>query len=221
MENQDNPSTPKSRTRKTSVAKRGKNYKYADSDNPRKPKNSNKSKVGDKELVGGVKVNSGSKPELTATGKEKLISGRPDKRTDPELVADMLNFINAGNPYKVVCGMVEIDESTFYRWMKEGADAPDGSLAREFYQRVKKASAQACHRNMMRIQKGVGSWQSSAWFLERRMPEEFALAQKVNIGGQAGNPIQSEVTAKVIEDDGAVAALKSLLSRKPDLLSGR
>ena len=53
------------------------------------------------------------------------------------------------------------------------------------------------------------------------MPEEFALAQKVNIGGQAGNPIQSEVTTKVIEDDGAVAALKSLLSRKPDLLSGR
>ncbi len=160
---------------------------------------------------------------LGLAGEAKIKTGRPDKRSDPAVVEMLIQYITAGNPYETCCYLAGVDATTFRAWMRQGKEAPDGTFARSFYMRVKKAVGEACHRNLMRIQKGTSSWTSSAWFLERRFPEEFGRKDNLRLGTDQQSPLMMGVVTasaddKVISQRGAVAALKAVLQRRPDLL---
>jgi hypothetical protein len=72
-----------------------------------------------------------------------------------------------------------ITNSTFYNWMDRGKREGEG-IYFEFLETVNKAIARSALINMAVIQKAAknGTWQASAWILERRHPEEYGRQKK-------------------------------------------
>jgi len=117
---------------------------------------------------------------------------RPTKLT-PELQENIVMAINAGNYSKVAAEMVGIGETTFYRWMEEGAK-PDGKKEyREFRESIKRAEAQAEVVSVARIRQAAneGTWQAAAWYLERKHGDRWGRNDKVRqeISGPEGAPV--------------------------------
>lgn len=112
---------------------------------------------------------------------------RPSKLT-PELAEKIANYISTGNYTSVVCGLVGVGESTFYRWLEKGVKAKSGKY-REFWESVKKAEA-AREVKWIKDIDSDPSWQSKAWLLERRYPERWGKKEThVFEGGDKDKPI--------------------------------
>jgi len=106
----------------------------------------------------------------------------------PEIIQELIKYIEAGNYVETACDAVGISKDTFYRWMKEKSDFSDA---------IKKAESKAIARNVMIIQKAAQtSWQAAAWFLERKDYERWG--RKELIGGIDNKPIKAEF---VLVDD--------------------
>ena len=103
-----------------------------------------------------------------------------------ELIEKAADIIARGNYYKVAIDILGIDKGTWYEWMRQGEiDANKGvnSLKAEFFNSIKKAEATAIDRNLSIIQKAAmeGNWQASAWYLERKYPEQWGKRDNVNL----------------------------------------
>lgn len=107
----------------------------------------------------------------------------------PEIVERLLKAIRLGMAYKHAAAYAGISEDTFYTWMKEKT---------EFSEQVKEAEADGIATNFAKIQKAAtnGSWQASAWILERRHPEEYGR-QRLEITGANGDPIRTQTENKI------------------------
>lgn len=93
---------------------------------------------------------------------------RPTKRT-PEVEAELVQAIKDGLPYSTACEVAGIAASTFFQWMNEFP---------EFSELIKKANSSTAQRMVKKITDN-DAWQSAAWWLERRMPDEFGLPQVI------------------------------------------
>lgn len=83
---------------------------------------------------------------------------------------------------------VGISEATFYEWLKKP----------EFSESIKKAELKNKQRNIVIIQNAAKkTWQASAWWLERRFPEEFALKQRLEHTGKNGGPIATVDVSRI------------------------
>lgn len=99
--------------------------------------------------------------------------GRPTKLT-PETQAVIIGALERGHYAEVAATLADIDEKTYYRWIKAG-EAGEEPYA-SFCQSVKKASAKAEHDALNRVHNGATggptspgpAWQSAMTFLERR-----------------------------------------------------
>lgn len=69
-------------------------------------------------------------------------------------------------------------ESTFYAWM-EKAEGGVGGQFQELMEAVKNASAVAESKAIQTIL-ADDSWQSKAWYLERRFPERWGRKDRLN-----------------------------------------
>jgi len=103
-----------------------------------------------------------------------------------ELIEKAADIIARGNYHKVAIDVLGIDKGTWYEWMRQGEiDANKGvnSLKAEFFNSIKKAEADAIDRNLTIIQRAAdgGNWQASAWFLERKYPEQWGKRDNVNL----------------------------------------
>ena len=103
-----------------------------------------------------------------------------------ELIEKAADIIARGNYYKVAMDILGISKPTWYRWMQQGeVDENKGinSLERDFFNSIKKAEADAIDRNLSIIQKAAmeGNWQASAWYLERKYPEQWGKRDNVNL----------------------------------------
>ena len=108
----------------------------------------------------------------------------------PELVNELIKYIEAGNYIITACDAVGIHKDTFFDWLKEKSDFSDS---------IKKAESKAIARNVMIIQKAAQtSWQAAAWFLERKDYERWG--RKELVGGIADKPIKA--VFKVVDDAG-------------------
>ena len=98
----------------------------------------------------------------------------------PELVNELLKYIESGNYVETACKAVGLDEATYYRWLKSKSD---------FCEAVKKAEAKAIARNLAIIQVAAKkNWQAAAWFLERKAYKDWG--KKDLIGGIENEPIE-------------------------------
>ncbi|MGP4063079.1 hypothetical protein [Halobacillus sp. H74] len=124
--------------------------------------------------------------------------GRKTKLTE-QLINKAERLIKAGNYNMVVCEYLNIHPSTWYKWMQEGEKAKSGRK-KEFFDRVKKAEAEAEVRlitDLQKIASDNNSWQGIAWMLERKYPERWGKKDKVsadlNHSGQVTNKKEIEV----------------------------
>jgi len=98
--------------------------------------------------------------------------GRKTK-LNQELIDTAVDLLKMGNYTETVCDYLGIDESTWYRWMREGKKANRG-IKNQFYQSIKKAQAHAEIRNLAIIETAAKEeWQAAAWYLERKFQNKW------------------------------------------------
>lgn len=96
--------------------------------------------------------------------------GRPTKRT-PETVAALLGGLRKGYPKVTAAAVAGIGYSTLNTWENSNE---------EFREAVKSAELEGKARLLDKVRES-DTWQSAAWMLERRWPEEFAQRSKVDM----------------------------------------
>lgn len=99
------------------------------------------------------------------------------KFTEPMREA-LIRYIEGGNTIETACKMVGVHKTQFYRWVKRGEDAREGTTFRKFHDDVQAAEARAEVRAMTILQQGMRDdpkW--AAWYLERRLPQQYGRRQ--------------------------------------------
>jgi hypothetical protein len=108
--------------------------------------------------------------------KSSKKQGRPSKLT-PELQAEIINLLKMGNYIETVCGVVGLNTSTFYDWMKKGKNATNPrNKHRKFQEAVEQAQAWSVVRDVAIITKASEKdWKAAAWKLEHQHPDKYGL----------------------------------------------
>ena len=116
-------------------------------------------------------------PKQKGSIKTMKLKGRKSKLTH-ELIEKISLEVEAGNYYKNACAKVGISESVFYSW-KEQAESGKQGIFLDFMEALKKAESIAESRAIETIL-ADDSWQSKAWFLERRFPKRWRRKDRVD-----------------------------------------
>jgi hypothetical protein len=97
---------------------------------------------------------------------------RPTKLT-AKLTREITSYIQEGNTPTVSATLVGISPSTYFDWMRKGANQQPGFL--EFSESIKRACAQSIVNRVAHISRVAdsGNWRAAAWMLERMAPESF------------------------------------------------
>lgn len=134
--------------------------------------------------------------------------GRPTKYT-PDRVKRILEAIKLGVAYIDAASYAGVGLATFNEWRDRYP---------EFAGAVEEAAGQAVVANMAKIQKAAteGSWQASAWILERRHPDRYGRTTRTELTGPDGGPVQTQASVVIVpghlpsvEAWAAAAAVKS------------
>jgi len=120
---------------------------------------------------------------------------------DPDTCHKIIQALEAGNYQKTAAALAGVSENTFYRWMDRGKNAKSGKY-REFCESVKKAEekAKAYHLQQIRKASENGSWQASAWYLERKHPQEWGRQQRIDMKADVKSKVEGAITTKIIFD---------------------
>ena len=128
---------------------------------------------------------------------------RPTKLTT-DIIEDICNWLKPGYYQEDAATMAGISTSTFYDWMKKGDEGQkalesgvssslpatqEGSevevvdMFQEFSEAVKKARAEAEGAHLRNIRRAAdnGTWQASAWWLERSFPKKWGKRNTLDI----------------------------------------
>jgi hypothetical protein len=97
-------------------------------------------------------------------------------------------------PYKHAAAKAGISYVLLRRWITRGEEGQSPEYVK-FFNDIKKAEADSIEDLLSTIYNAgkQGSWQASAWILERRHSDEFARKEKTELTGKDGGPVQSEV----------------------------
>jgi len=130
----------------------------------------------------------------------------------PDRQARIVEALNQGNYIETAARYAGITPQGFYKWMKRGTDErqrindgldpnEDENVYVEFVEAVEKARSQAEMRNVGLIQKAAvdGTWQASAWFLERSYPKRWGRSDRLEHVGADGGPVAVSVTVDELE----------------------
>lgn len=123
------------------------------------------------------------------------------KLTD-ELADKALDLIKGGATNADVIAWLGVVESTFYAWLKDPKTDPQRKLS----EGIKKAEVERklWHLNKIHQAAKNGDWKASAWYLERRYPNEYARTNRVvgsvDVKGEP-DPLTKSIleTAKAME----------------------
>lgn len=126
----------------------------------------------------------------------------------PELQKEFCAYVASGLTKKGAADAVCITETCLYSWIKRGqADKEKGknTIYAQFYESVKKAEAKfkLTHIKNIKTAADDGTWQASAWLLERCYRDEYGKStMDINLGGQpGGEPIKTENTVQIYLPD--------------------
>jgi len=127
---------------------------------------------------------------LSAAESSEVIR-ESSKLFTPEVTHALIAFLRAGSFVETAVAAAGISRSTFFVWMKRGEKAHMGKF-RQFYLDVRKAMAdfEVGAVNSIREAGANGSWQASAWLLERKFPDEWGKIERVETTGANGGPIE-------------------------------
>ncbi len=128
---------------------------------------------------------------------------RPTKLTH-DVIEDICNWLKLGYYQEDAATMAGISASTFYDWMKKGDEGQKAlesgtssslpaiqedseieivNMYSEFSEAVKKARAEAEGAHLRNIRRAAdnGTWQASAWWLERSFPKKWGKRNTLDI----------------------------------------
>jgi hypothetical protein len=102
----------------------------------------------------------------------------------PEVEKELLQLIQAGVPKDEAAAAVGVHRATFYRWQADNAT---------FATAVEKAFGRCVATKVLRIRKAEDdSWQAAAWWLERRMRQDFGRVDRMELTGKDGGSVSVE-----------------------------
>ncbi|WP_163700645.1 hypothetical protein [Adonisia turfae] len=141
-----------------------------------------------------------------ARAKQKGPGGRPTKLTKT-LTGVVVRAIKDGNYQNVAFAIAGIPESTAYQWIERGERAlAEGNESAEefpfigFSESIKKAVAESESASVKRIKKSK-FWQSDAWYLERKFPERWSLASRIDQAAEKKAAQTIDRLLEVVSDD--------------------
>ena len=80
-----------------------------------------------------------------------------------------------------IIAAIGVNQSTFYRWLKDGEDAKSG-VKRTLYTELKKAESEYKRSLLTTIKSAAMSraqyWTAAAWLLERKYPMEYGKMER-------------------------------------------
>ena len=101
--------------------------------------------------------------------------GRPPKLT-AELIEHICDFISSSQSISAISRLVQISESTFYRWLSKAKQPGAEQVYVDFAARVEEAVQFSEVEALQRIRyasRRDEHWRAAAWILERRFPEKY------------------------------------------------
>jgi len=90
-----------------------------------------------------------------------------------ENVDAIVDALCSGLPIKTSCGLIGIDESTFYNWKKNNPG----------FKEAVEATRAVYESNLIDLirSNAPSDWRAAAWLLERRHPESWSLKKDISI----------------------------------------
>lgn len=121
---------------------------------------------------------------------------------DSDTCHKIIQLLEQGNYRKTAAAVAGVDETTLLRWIKRGRESKSKGKYYQFYQSVKKAEekAKAYHLQQIRKASENGSWQASAWYLERKHPQEWGRQQRIDMKADVKSKVEGTMTTKIIFD---------------------
>lgn len=113
--------------------------------------------------------------------------GRTPIFADPEIRSDFLKAIKLGLSIEKACEYAGVNELTFYNYQNKAEEdekaGKKDTVYIKFIKEFKKARSACVIKHVLNISEASerGSWQASAWLLERRFSKDFAVKQEVNV----------------------------------------
>lgn len=137
-------------------------------------------------------------------------------RLTPELQATVVDLLKAGNYVETACAYVNINPSTYHRWIERGETNPDSAYG-EFARACAQARAHAEVQSVLVVRKAArdGNWQAAMTWLERSFPQRWGRSMRAEVTGPNGGPVSLEVSREDL-----VERLTVLLAGDQDPLSG-
>ena len=144
----------------------------------------------------------------------------------PERQDAIVTMLEAGGYIEDACEAVGIDPRTYYHWLKRGKDeedrinadiapTPNETPFLQFFQAVRKAQADGIMQHVMNIDHHAknGTWQASAWILERKQPRKWGRFDRTEHTGPDGGPININVSTEDLERKVAAILDKRVLEQ--------
>ena len=120
----------------------------------------------------------------------------PKPKLTTEIAEESIRLVKAGASNSDVIAYIGVTETTFYRWLREPRTEPERQLS----QGLKKAETERKLWHLQRIHKAAeeGDWKASAWYLERRYPNEYARTQRIT--GEVVTTQRSDALTEAIKE---------------------
>jgi hypothetical protein len=130
----------------------------------------------------------------------------------PQRLEAITTMLRAGAYIDDACKSVGISTTTFYNWLQRGNQQreklnagletdPDEEQFLQFLDAVETADAEGIIGHLMNIDHAAknGTWQASAWILERKQPKKWGRYDRTEITGADGGPIQINISTEELE----------------------
>lgn len=115
-----------------------------------------------------------------------------------EMIEKVYHLVLEGNYADVAAQCLNIDEGTYYNYMKRARRELDEGLTDtlfiKFFQAIKKAEAEAEQKFLETIKKAsITTWQAAAWYLERKHRAKWATRTEIAHSGEVSVTIVDDV----------------------------
>ena len=113
-----------------------------------------------------------------------------------ELAEEAIKLVKGGASNQDVISWLGVSEGTFYGWIKNPRNKAQEQLA----EGLKKAETERKLWHLQRIHRAAekGDWKASAWYLERRYPNEYARTQRIS--GEIVTAHKSDALSEAIKE---------------------
>ena len=144
-----------------------------------------------------------------------MASKKPPHRPtllDDEKLETIVEALRNGTAAAHAIRAAGVAKSTYYSWLTRGREERDRRNAGlkpdtkeepflDFLDATEKAEAEGAALHMQNIAQTAlnGTWQASAWILERRFPRDYGRFDRSEVSGPDGGPVRLDVSTEEIE----------------------